>query len=161
MVYRPQFVFPDSAADCQDVRTHFSFDYSNVPLFASDIPSSWNSNTRIPLVIDKDAPFLLRGIEVSPTSLGVGLLDPFNNPLLDNGQEIAGLGGGLPPFLPVEIWAGSAGLGVGALEGDNWGVFCPRGARFGLYLSNTTGGAVAAPVITLHGVKRYRKGDCR
>lgn len=157
MRYRPQFVYRAADGDCIDVRTHFSFDYSNVAVLNGSIPSSWNSNNRIPLVIDRDAPFLLRGVQVSPTSLQVGLLDPLNNPLLDNGQGA----GGAAPYLPVEIWCGTAGAGIVPLEGDDWGVFCPPGSRFSLYFNNATGAPQVAPVITLHGVKRYRRADCR
>lgn len=157
MVYRPQFVYRLSDPPCQDYRTSFSFDYSNVPILASPIPTTFNQNFRIPLVIDKDAPFLLRGIRISPTLLYVGLVDPSNNPLVDNGQNAGGLG----PGLPVNIWGGAAGFGVCPQDSDDWGVYCQPASRFGLYIANNTGGSLAAPVITLDGVKRYRKGACR
>jgi hypothetical protein len=155
-MYRPQFVYPDESKGCKNQRCIYSFDASNTP--------AWNGNIgagailqKIPLLLDQDADFFLRGIEVYGTLLSVGLEDAHGNSLLDPTLP------GLPPTLVPALWSSTGGAGLVALESDNWGIFCPAGGVLKAYIQNTT----AAPIsgtglcINLHGIKRYSEDRCK
>ena len=139
----------------------YSFDATNVPSIAAGIPKTWISSNRIPLQLDQDAPFLLRAIEVSPTLLSIGIVDPWNNPICDPGQGPGFDNNGLPPILVSYVWAQTDGAGLAILESTPWGLWLPAGAVLGVYFENDTNATIAAPVINLHGIKRYSKGGCR
>lgn len=160
-MYRPQNVFPVAVDPCEDFRCTYSFDYSNVPMLAAGVPTTFSNTTRIPLNLDRDADFFIRGIQVSPTLLEIGLTDPWNNPLVDPGQGMGFDNDGLPPYMRSYVWAQTCGAGLVILDGDNWGIYCRAGSVLGLYVNNDTGAAQDSPVITIHGIKRYRKGACR
>lgn len=163
-MYRPQFVFPVSIEPCVDLRCQYSFDRTNVPALASgSVPASWPSNWKIPLVLDQDADLFIRGIVIAPTALRIGLVDPYNNPLIDPGQGPGFDGLGLPPTMVSYVWGQTMGAGLIAEDGDNWGIYCPAGAALGLYIGNFTPLAFdePTPIINIHGVKRFQKGACR
>src|SRR5208337_4128525 len=109
-MYRPQFVFPPAGKGCRDVKCHYSFDFTNSPALGS-IPDNNSVNQKIPLILDQDADFFLRAIQVYPdgnvgptADLQIGLLDCFNNQLLDP------LVPGNPPVLyPYLCWSSSTG----------------------------------------------------
>lgn len=163
-MYRPQFVFPVSVAPCVDMRCQYSFDSTNLPAIASGvIPPTWNWNFKIPLVLDQDADFFIRGIEIAPTALQIGIVDSFGNALIDPGQGAGYDGQGLPPTMVPYVWGQTMGAGLVAMDGDNWGIYCPAGAAIGLYIGNFTPLAVdvISPIINIHGVKRFQKGNCK
>ena len=163
-MYRPQFVFPVSIDPCRDMRCQYSFDWTNLPALAAGIvPATWNWSLKIPMVLDQDADFFIRGIVVSPTALEIGIVDAYNNSLVDPGQGPGYDGQGLPPTMVSYVWAQTMGAGLIAEDGDNWGIYCPAGAARGLYIGNFTplGTDEPVPVINIHGVKRFQKGACR
>ena len=136
-MYRPQFVFPVST-DCIDQKSLYSFDQTNVPLLSSGlIPTDFPGNMRIPLPLDQDADVFIRAIQISPRPLKIGLLDPYNNSLLDAGQGPGFDLDGLPQTIYPYIWGQTNGAGIVVLEGDNWGVYCRAGSSLSLYLQNT------------------------
>ena len=154
-MYRPEFVYLPAPADSKDVRCTYSFDGSNTPALASAIPAANAYSTEIPLTLDEDADFFLRGIQLQETVLLIGLLDPFRNQLVNP------LVPGNPPTLLPDLWASTDGAGLEALESDNWGIYCPRGSSLIAYVQNGTAAPVAGPVITLHGIKRYCGEQCK
>jgi len=160
-MYRPEFAYPVAEPPCEDVRCSYSFDATNVPAIAAGIPGNWVQSNRIPLQLDQDAPFLLRGIQIAETVLRIGLVDSQNLPLVDPGQGPGFDNDGLPPALEAYVWGSTNGAGLVALDSDNWGVWFPPGAVLGLYVGNTSGGLENPPIITLHGVKRYSRSKCR
>lgn len=154
-MYRPQFVYLDAPKETRDVRCTYSFDSSNTAPFQGTIPNNNPFSNPIKLTLDQDADFFLRGIEVAETNLLIGLLDPFNN------QVVEPLTSGFPPTLEVELWASTDGSEIEALESDNWGIFCPAGSSLIVYVQNNSGGPLNGPIINLHGIKRYCGDICK
>jgi hypothetical protein len=154
-MYRPQFVYLPEPANSKDVRCSYSFDGSNTPGLAGMVPPGNAYSTEIPLTLDQDADFFLRGISIGETPLLVGLLDPMRNQLVNP------LLPGNPPTLLPDLWSSTDGAGIEALESDNWGVFCPAGSSLIAYVQNATAAPVAAPIINLHGIKRYCGDSCK
>jgi hypothetical protein len=147
-VYRPQFPYAAPRAKCEGQRCHYSFDGTNTPSIISVAAGA--VLTKIPLRMDQDAPFFLRGIQVSSdTGLLLRLEDCFENPLLTDSQVIS-----------PALWCDPDGAGVVAMESDNWGIYCPAGGSLLLYVTNPTNAAVATLVINLHGEKWYSEGTC-
>ena len=82
--YRPQFAFK-SPSDCEEQRCVYSFDSTNTPVLAGVIAAG-DSISRIPLPLDKDADFYLRGIctsDLVPAGLEIRIEDPRGHPLSD------------------------------------------------------------------------------
>lgn len=154
-MYRPQFVYLPSPKGSNDVRVSYSFDKSNTAAFVGTIPAGNAFSTPILLPTDQDADFLWRGIQIQETDLLIGILDPFNNQLVNP------LNPGFPATLLPDFWASTDGAGIVALDSDDWGMYCPKGSSWTVYVQNATNGALAGPVITLHGVKRYCGVKCR
>lgn len=163
-MYRPQFVFPPPGKGCQDRKCPYSFDSFNTPALGN-IPNGNPVNVRIPLVLDQDADFFLRGVQIFvtavsavPTTVQVGLLDCFGNQLIDP------LLAGNPPTLYPYLWSFSSasptgGGGIVTLDSDPWGIYCPAAGALAAYISNTAGFEVSV-IINLDGVKRYRGEQC-
>jgi len=163
-MYRPQFVYPKAGPGCRDVACTYSFDVSNTPGLGN-IPNNSTVNVKIPLILDQDADFFLRGIQTlstvtfgNPFNVRLGLLDCFNNQILD--PVLAGN----PPTCYQYLWSQSAasptgGGGIVTLDSDDWGIYCPAGGALGAYVQNTSTG-VASVIINLYGIKRYRGEKC-
>lgn len=158
--YRPQFAFK-SPADCEEQRCVYSFDQTNTPVFLGNIQPG-DSISRIPLPLDKDADFYLRGISTSdivPSGLEIRIEDPKGHPLsdVDNLDDTINY-----DFLP--LYSATDGAGIVALDNaDDYGVYCQQGTRLYLHLfNNTTNVAYALSflVLNLHGVKRYSGDRC-
>ena len=153
-MYRPQFPYPPTPANCQDQRCTYSFDGSNTPLLSGTLAAGGQTG-RIPLLLDRDADFLIRGIQVSATTLAVGIEDAAGH------QIVFPTSLGLPPTLVSALWAQCDGGPYVALDSDNWGIYCRAGAALKAYVQNPTTGTVAFPVITLHGIKRFKGARCK
>ncbi len=153
-MYRPQFPYPKSPAQCEDERCHYSFDSTNTPRFAGLIPGN-TTYTKVPLVLDQDADFLIRGIQISPTTLLIGIEDTWRHPIIFPTAT------GLPPVLQAPLWGQTDGAGIVTMESDNWGIYCPAAGCLLAYVQNTLAGSVAGPVITIHGVKRFKGAQCK
>ena len=63
-MYRPQFAFK-SPIGCEEQRCVYSFDFTNTPVLTTTLAAGANID-RIPLRLDKDADFYLRGINTMP-----------------------------------------------------------------------------------------------
>jgi len=59
MPYRPQFIYPPTPEGYQDEEFEYYFDPSNTPALG-DVPGQ-----KIPLQLQADAAFILRGIQIS------------------------------------------------------------------------------------------------
>lgn len=164
MPYRPQFAFaplPQSSVDSKGKRifhayqrSHYSFDGTNTRFFSGTIAAGLLIRM-IPLEFDKDSSFFMRGIQIGKTSLQIGLEDAYGNVFIDPIQP------GLPILLP-SLWAHTNGAGIVTLEGGNWGSTdpFPPGAKLYAYVFNPTVGALAGPVITIHGIKQFSGEQC-
>ena len=157
-MYRPQFPYK-SPAECEDQRCVYSFDKTNTPFLTGTLAAGANIS-RIPLLLDKDADFYLRGFgTVNYDSLGIEfrLEDPKGHPLSDienaNEQinyEFAGL------------YSCTDGAGIVALDSDDWGVYCQQGSRLYLFIFNDGANPfdLTGLIFNLHGVKRYSGDRC-
>jgi hypothetical protein len=119
MGYRPQFAYPPAPGNCRDEEFEYYFDRTNTPGLAVTLTPGQQQNN-IPLVLDKDAVFLCRGIKIgNPSSvLGVQFKDPSGNPLSDNYEPAADYSG----FSAQSVQPGAPPR---ALEPE---IECPAGA---------------------------------
>lgn len=152
-MYRPQFAFP-KASNCQEQRCIYCFDSSNTPSMAGTLAAGITTS-RIPLPLDRDADYLVRAIQISPSLLQFGLEDPGYHPLVHPTSS------GLPPVVASALWSQCDGGPLVTLESDNWGIYCRRGAVLIAYFSNPTTGALAFPTINIHGIKRFTGAKCQ
>ena len=144
--YRPQYAYP-TPKGFRDEQFHYSFDGFNTPLLNQNVAAN-STIANIPLVLQTDAPFLMRGIKVSPqvkSQLLIQFKDPWGN-YLSTG------------LLPIALYASPPG---GSYVGYPPLIFepeikCPIGGVWWVWLQNGTNGALAAPEISFYGVKRYR-----
>jgi hypothetical protein len=149
-VYRPQLAF-SCPPHFEDVAFHYTFDGTNTKLLNGNLAAGANI-MNIPLVMQPDAPFLLRVIKVQGTAgkgseLDIWFKDPFGNELSDATVAInnyAAPGGGqVIGTQPVVFEPG---------------IRCPIGTVFWIYeIQNRTSGSVALPKITFQGYKRFSK----
>jgi hypothetical protein len=146
-MYRAQFAYPPASDKCQAQRCSYSFDQTNTPALAGVAAGA--VVTKIPLVMDQDAPFFFRGITINATGLLIRLEDCFENPLLSD-----------QTYTAAALWSESDGAGVVALDSDEWGIYCPSGSTLLLYVQNPTAAPVLNLVVTLHGEKWYMEGAC-
>lgn len=158
--YGPQFAYK-SPADCEEQRCVFSFDHTNTPWLATTIAAGAQI-PRIPLLLDRDADFYLRGIQMTdfdnPDGLEIRLEDPKGNPLSDRESQLEEMN-----FQYPALYCAMSGAGIVPLDNaDDYGVFCQSGSRLYLHLFNNGANNVTLTgmVITLHGVKRYSGERC-
>lgn len=156
MAYRPQFAYPVANSPCEDQRCSYSFDASNTPALAGTLAAGF-SLSKIPLLMDTDAPFYLRGFVVPVTALQFRLEDANDNPLSDQGNSLQGTNFQFPA-----LYSETDGAGIVALDSDDWGMYLPAGGAPLLYVYNPTAAPVslAGVFINLHGVKRYPGANC-
>jgi hypothetical protein len=157
-MYRPQFPYatPDK---CVDQRCVYSFDQTNTPYLTMTLDPGQNFS-RIPLQLDKDADFYLRGIaipQIGAGTLELRLEDPKGHPLSDIENLITEI-----DYQYAGLYSDPAGAGIVALDSDDFGVFCQAGSRLYLYCYNNgaSGVSLTTLVINLHGVKRYSGERC-
>jgi hypothetical protein len=118
------------------------------------------SISRIPLELDHDADFYLRGIQTGGTIQGLQfrLEDPKGHPLCDTENSLQEMNYQFPG-----LYSEMDGAGIVTLDNaDDYGLYCQAGSRMYLYVLN--GGAtiinLAQFILTLHGVKRYSGDRC-
>jgi hypothetical protein len=154
-MYRPQFAFFPPPTGCQDEPCQYSFDTTNCPTFSGTLAAG-TATPRIPLKLDKDAPFLLRAIR-SQGGVSFRLEDPDGNPLSDSENITVGMNYELP-----SEYARTDGAGLAVLESGAGGVFAPAGANFLGYLYNagSSGIDLTTCAVNLFGVKRHDAEAC-
>ena len=88
MAYRPQFAYPPPEPGFVEEEFCYFFDSTNVPDLASPLPPG-GQVLRIPLQLEPDAPFFLRGIQISGNQgpLGIRFTDPWGNELAEGSIE--------------------------------------------------------------------------
>jgi hypothetical protein len=160
-MFRPQFAYPQPSLPCHDQKTVYSFDKTNLPTLTGTLGAGVQTG-RIPLRLDKDADFYLRGVSLSGPSIEAGPIsvrfeDTNGNPLSDseNANQTTNF------ELPVE-YGDPNGAGIVALDSGRDGLFGPAGGNFIVYLYNGTNGTLnlTGVVLNLHGIKRYDKEVC-
>jgi hypothetical protein len=166
-MYRPQFAFK-SPSDCEEQRCVYSFDFTNTPWLATTLAVGANIQ-RIPLVLDKDADFYLRGISTMPLpnagpgvpqgqGLEIRIEDPKGNPLCDRENALEEQNYQYP-----ELYSEMGGAGIVPLDNcDDYGVYCQAASRLFLYLFNNGTAAIDLNlfILNLHGIKRYSGERC-
>ena len=165
-MYRPQFAFK-SPSGCEEQRCVYSFDFTNTPVLTTTLAAGANID-RIPLRLDTDADFYLRGINTmplpspGPTILGDGLEfrleDPMGHALCDRENLLQEADYQYP-----ELYSEMDGAGIVPLDNcDEYGVYCQAGSRLYLHLLNNSTAAIALNVfiLNLHGIKRYSGERC-
>jgi len=154
-MYRPQFPFPRVPSPCEDQPCQFSFDNTNLPALGGSLAAGVATG-RIPLRLDKDADFYLRGIR-SQGNVSFRLEDPNGNAISDseNAAQVSN-------FEKPGEYSRTNGAGLVVLEGSQEGLRAPAGGNFLLYLYNSTSGSIAlsSVCINLFGVKRYAGKGC-
>jgi hypothetical protein len=168
-MYRPQFAYR-TPKDAEDHRCHFSFDATNTPFLVGNLGAGLATG-RIPLLMDSDADFFLRAIQIQDRSLifpfpssgfQVRLEDCYGNPLSDSGNSPVVAGTQRDNYVAPALFGEPDGAGLVALESDEQGVYCPRSAGLSLYVLNPTAAPISLAniIINLHGVKRYSGEKC-
>jgi hypothetical protein len=165
-MYRPQFAFK-SPADCEEQRCVYSFDFTNTPWLATTIAAG-ATISRIPLLLDKDADFYLRGVNTMPLPSGVGIAsgqgleirleDPLGHALSDRENALEVIN-----YQYMELYSEMAGAGIVPLDNcDDYGVYCQAGSRLYLHLFNNSVNAIDLNlfILNLHGIKRYSGDRC-
>ena len=155
-MYRPQFSFPLPPDPCEDQACMYSFDASNLPVFAGTLVAGARTG-RVPLKLDKDADFYLRALDTQGL-ISIRLEDTDGNPLSDSENATQGTNYELP-----NEYGRTAGAGFTVLEGGKGGVFGPAGGNYVVYLYNATSTTInlTTCVVNLVGVKRYHEGVCK
>ena len=161
-MYRPQFAFK-SPVNCEEQRCPYSFDRTNTPWFTTTLAAG-NNIPRIPLVLDKDADFYLRGIATPNFGIAANLPglefrleDQNGHPLSDSENLVEEIN-----YQYAGLYSATDGAGIVVQDCDDWGVFCAQGSRLFLYLYNNSANpiALATLIFNLHGVKRYTGERC-
>ena len=154
-MYRPQFAYTPPASPCEDQPCMYGFDSSNLPVFLGTLAAGAQTG-RVPLRLDKDADFYLRGIS-QQGAVSIRLEDTDGNPLSDSENAVNSSNFELP-----KEYSNAAGAGFVALESGAGGVFGPAGGNFVVYLYNATAGAIDLTTCALQliGIKRYQAGAC-
>lgn len=156
-MYRPQYVYNVAEAPCVEQTCLYSFDGTNTPALVGTLGAGL-SLSRIPLLVDTDAPFFLRALRIPDAGgLQVRLEDAKDNPLSDSGNANAVTNYEFPA-----LYSETDGAGLVPLDSDEWGVYLPAGGAHLLYVYNPTPAPVdlAVVFVTLAGVKRYLGGVC-
>ncbi len=162
-MYRPQFPYA-TPPKCEDQRCVYSYDQTNTPVLTGTLAAG-SDKSRIPLLLDRDADFFLRGIsttDVGGNPLGalltLRLEDPSGNPLSDSENSLQ-----ITNYQITALYSATDGAGIVALDSDEWGVFCQQGSRLYLYLYNAGVGTfdLTNLVVNLHGIKRYTGDSCK
>ena len=157
-MYRPQNVYK-SPEGCEEQSCIYSFDLTNTPVLAGTL-QPLQTAYRIPLELDKDGDFYLRAISTTDPSarIEIRLEDPKRNPLSDSEYPRQQMN-----LQPPEVYSWTQGIGIVALDSDDYGVYCQAGSRLLLYIYNNSGAnpqTMAGLVINLWGVKRYSNERC-
>lgn len=148
-MYRPQFPYPVDRGFYDRDFDHY-FDATNTPLLNNATLAAGGLIQNVPLTLQSDAPFFLRGIQVKGINgadpvVSVQFKDPSENYLSDD-------------FVPLDLAYSPNGTALYFLnivvEPE---IRCPGGAVLWVNIQNQTAGNqdITKVRITLSGVKRY------
>lgn len=154
-MYRPQYAHSLPPAPCAQQTCQYSFDQTNLPALSGSLAAGARTG-RIPLRMDKDAPFYLRAIMTQGT-LSIRVEDPDRNAFSNSEQATESANYEIP-----SEWSLTKGAGFAVLESGAGGVFIPAGATFVVYFYNGTGASVNLNTMAfnLKGVKQYDNAEC-
>ncbi|HXU79233.1 MAG TPA: hypothetical protein VN794_21825 [Methylomirabilota bacterium] len=160
-MYRPQFIFAPAPAPCEDQRCTYSFDAVNLPVFTGTLAAGQQTG-RVPLRLDKDADFYLRGISQFG-AVSVRLEDCEGNAISDSENALQAGNFMLPAEYGLTGGAGLVPLEGGSARGGEDGLFAPAGGNFVVYLFNNTAADIDLTdcAISLHGIKRFPGASCQ
>lgn len=90
----------------------YQFDQSNLPALGGLALTTGQLSVLIPLMLDRDSPFMLLAVKISNAGVNVLLFDPWRNQLMDDFVRPALYASGFPPFTVsegpgIEVPAGS------------------------------------------------------
>ena len=147
-MYRPQFPYPTPAKFADADFDHY-FDYLTVPLLNNTTLASGGQVQNIPLTLQSDWPFYIRGIQIKGANaadpvVAVQFKDPFGNYLSEG-------------HVPLDLAFSPDGTGLYftniVFEPE---LLCPAGGVFWLNIRNQTGGNadLTKVRVTLSGIKR-------
>jgi hypothetical protein len=147
-MYRPQFVYSPTPPQFEDIDFEHYFDSFTVPRLNQTVAAG-TLILNIPLVLQSDWPFFLRGIQVKGINgadpvVAVQIQDPYGNYLSDD-------------FVPLDLYVTPDFTGLYFLDIPvEPEIRCPQGSTFTLNVKNqTSGNADLTKVrVTLSGVKR-------
>lgn len=148
-MYRPQFVYAATPPQFEDVDFDHYFDYFTVPLLNQKAVAAGALILRIPLTLQSDWPFFLRGIQVKGPNgtdpvVEVQFQDPYNNYLSDD-------------FVPLDLTVTPDFTGLYFLDIPvEPEIRCPQGATLWMNIKNQTSGTadLTKVRVTLSGMKR-------
>lgn len=152
-MYRPQFPYA-TPPGCRDEDVVYTFDGSNVPLFAAGLVAG-QVIPEIPLPLQQDAPFYWRGWKFEARKVGGGpsapdinirLRDVYDNYLSDDFVPAVEYG-----FVQDEAFPISTPPVI--LEPE---IYCPRGGVLYVFLQGGNFLGTFDPILTLFGVKRLK-----
>lgn len=158
MTFRPQFSYPPPPPGMDDEQFHYSFDGTNIPLLSSAnaiAPGGFSNNIILPM--EADALFICRAIKIrnslSHSILSFQLKTPRGDymqavpvPIADYASHVDGADNVGHLFIPLEAE-------IEAPSGSNWTLYLAN--------TNTAGGSIAPPAVTLFGIKRRKCGTMR
>src|ERR1035437_9568635 len=113
-MYRPQFARPAAPEGFLWQPCVYQFDATNLPALGNMALAKGQESGRIPLQLDRDAPFVLLAVKLANSGFNVKLTDLFGNHLMDD-------------FVSPALYAG-IGPPATVLEGP--GIEVPPGAVF-------------------------------
>ena len=101
-MYRPQFAMPQAPEGFAWQPCLYQFDQTNLPALGGLALNTGQLTSHIPLLLDRDAPFILLACKISNAGVNVLLFDPWSNQLMDDFVRPALYASGLPPFTVLE-----------------------------------------------------------
>lgn len=167
-MYRPQFAYARSSPEFDDFDFNHYFDFTNVPFLNNTAMPAGALLQNIPLQLQTDFPFYLRGLQVKggpgtaqPANVSVRLKDPFSR---DLSNDFLPLGLYITPSGAVS--ATTAVIPVTAFRNNPLTVVfepevrCPAGSIWWLSIQNPTATTqdLTQVRILFSGVKRRLNG---
>jgi hypothetical protein len=101
-VYRPQFALPPAPEGFLWQPCIYQFDITNTPALGSLALAKGQESGRIPLELDRDAPFTLLACKIANSGLNIRLTDPWGDEMMDDYVSPALYASELPPATVLE-----------------------------------------------------------
>ena len=101
-MYRPQFALPPAPEGFLWQPCVYQFDNTNTPAFGNMVLAKGQESGRIPLELDRDAPFTLLACKAANSGFNIRLTDPWGNELMDDFVSPALYANQVPPATVLE-----------------------------------------------------------